>query len=239
MKSFESCLGMRAARSAKALLALGVGAVTLFAMTFFAVDSPANGQQASVATVPNTSVTEAKPPAVVTLAKEDWEASGIRVEPAQRQAFSKNLKLTGKVSLNQDRVAHIYSMVEGTVDSVSVGLGQTVKANDLLAVIHSREVGAAKLELYQARLQLESKTKQNSLQEVIAANTNELLSSLRQGMSITDIERHFRDRPMGDFRERVLSSYAAYLRSEADVQRLQDVTLHGAVSGKQLLAATS
>ena len=38
-------------------------------------------------------------------------------------------------------------MVEGAVESVSVNLGQTVKANDLLAIIHSREVGDAKLAL--------------------------------------------------------------------------------------------
>jgi cobalt-zinc-cadmium efflux system membrane fusion protein len=75
--------------------------------------------------------------------------------------------------------------------------------------------------------------------ELIAANANELLDSLREGESITKIEQRFRDRPMGDFRERALASYTAYLRSEADVQRLQDVTKTGAVSGKQLLAATS
>jgi cobalt-zinc-cadmium efflux system membrane fusion protein len=130
-------------------------------------------------------------------------------------------------------------MVEGTVDTVYVTLGQTVKADDLLAVIHSREVGAAKLALYQARLQLELKNTQNDFQQTIAANANELLSALRQGLAIDEIEKRFRDRPMGDYRERALASYAAYLKSDADVQRLQAVSESGAVSGKQLLAASS
>ncbi len=177
--------------------------------------------------------------AVVTLPKDQWPASGIRIEPVQRNAFSKTLHLTGKISLNQDRVAHIYSMVEGTVDDVSVSLGQTVKTDELLAVIHSREVGAAKLQLYQARLQLELAKTQNELQTTIAKNTNELLLALRSNMQITEIEKKFRDRPMGDYRERALTSYAAYLKSAADVSRLEGVSESGAVSGKTLLAATS
>ena len=55
-----------------------------------------------------------------------WEASGIELQPAHRGRFSTTVRLTGKVSLNQDRVAHIYPMVEGTVESVSVGLGEKI-----------------------------------------------------------------------------------------------------------------
>lgn len=212
----------------------------IISTTLFAISGATFCNQANSQSPPTPSAAkDAASTANVTLAKENWKASGIRTETVTAKPFAKSLRLTGKVSLNQDRVAHVYSMVEGTVDSVSVTLGQTVKADDLLAVIHSREVGAAKLELYQARLQLELKQTQNQLQQTIAANANELLNALRKGESITEIEQRFRDRAMGDFRERVLSSYAAYLKSEADVQRLQDVTKTGAVSGKQLLAATS
>lgn len=177
--------------------------------------------------------------AVVTLPKDQWRASGIRIESVQRKPFTKTLQLTGKISLNQDRVAHIYSMVEGTVDDVSVSLGQTVKTDDLLAIIHSREVGAAKLQFYQARLKLELAKTQNELQSKITKNTAELLEALRSGMEITEIEKKFRDRPMGEYRERAISSYAAYLKSAADVLRLEGASQSGAVSGKTLLAATS
>lgn len=174
---------------------------------------------------------------VIQLPRDQWKASGIWIEPVRQEEFGKTLRLTGKISLNQDRVAHIYSMVEGTVDDVSVSLGQTVKTDDRLAVIHSREVGSAKLVLYQARLQLELARTKNDLQIKIAANADELLQALRANMDIKEIETKFRDRPMGDFRERALSSYAAFLKSEADVSRLESVSKSGAVSGKALLAA--
>lgn len=237
MKYLRTRQRLRAITSLESTVIAGAALTTIL---FLTNASNAFGQQVSDQQTGDVAFADSESSsATVKLAKDKWQVSGIRVAPVESNDFSKSLRLTGKVSLNQDRVAHVYSMVEGTVDSVSVSLGQTVKADDLLAIIHSREVGAAKLELYQARLQLELKKTQDELQKKIATNANELLSALRQGMSITEIEQRFRDRPMGDFRERVLASYAAFLKSEADVLRLKDISQSGAVSGKQLLAATS
>lgn len=171
------------------------------------------------------------------LSNEQQRSAGIKTTLVERSAFENSIRLTGKIALNQDRLAHIYSMVEGTVSDVSVTLGQRVDANDLLAVIHSREVGEAKLQLYQDRLQVELADIQNQMQTKIAKNANELLTALRIDTEIEEIERQFRDRPMGDFRERVVASYAAFLKSQADVSRLEGISQTGAVSGKQLLAA--
>jgi cobalt-zinc-cadmium efflux system membrane fusion protein len=44
---------------------------------------------------------------------------------------------------------------------------------------------------------------------------------------------------MGDYRERLLLAYAGYLKSEADVQRLEGPAQSGAISAKQLYAAQS
>src|SRR5690606_32232504 len=128
--------------------------------------SPISAQTSpQVATEPATGVqTE------LTLPKDQWKASGLQIEKVQRRPFSKTLHLTGKVSINQDRLAHIFSIVEGTVEDVKVRLGQSVKQDDLLAVIHSREIGAAKLQLYQARLQLELANARNDMQSRIVSN---------------------------------------------------------------------
>ncbi|MEO8268906.1 MAG: efflux RND transporter periplasmic adaptor subunit [Aureliella sp.] len=191
----------------------------------------------SIAMAPNQRADES--PQSISIPKEQWESAGIRIESVRHQPFSKTLQLTGKIALNQDRIAHIYSIVDGTVESVSVSLGQKVKQDDLLAVIHSREIGEAKLQLYQARLQQELAITLNTLQNTIAVNANELLSALRESTDIQEIERLFRDRPMGDYRERALASYSAFLKSDADVTRLKSVSQTGAVPGSQLLAATA
>lgn len=173
------------------------------------------------------------------LSKDQWKASGLQIEKVERRPFSKTLHLTGKVSINQDRLAHIYSIVEGTVEDVKVRLGQSVQRDELLAVIHSREIGAAKLQLYQARLQLELANARNDMQTRIVSNATDLLNCLRNQMPIREIEERFRDRPLGDYRERALAAYAAFIKSDADVDRLSGASSSGAVSGKSLLAATA
>jgi len=175
----------------------------------------------------------------IELAEELWKPSGITLQTPKEESLSVQVNLTGKVSLNEDRISHIYPMVEGTVDEVSVTLGQNVKADDLLVVIHSREIGQAKLNLYQARLQREIAIVKRDLQTRIADNTRQLIEELRQRRPIQEIESRFRTLTMGDYRERLLASYAGYLKSQADVSRLENVRDSGAVSGKLLLTAQS
>lgn len=176
-------------------------------------------------------------PSQLTIPKAQQERVGITTSPAEAQEFNKSVHLSGKVTLNEDNIAHIYPMVEGAVEEVHVGLGQSVKSNDLLVVVHSREVGSAKLELYQARLSLEMATVKNKIQEEISKNAEELVVALRDGQSIQDIEARFRNRGMGDYRERLLLAYANYLKSHSDVERLEAITDTGAISAKQLIAA--
>ena len=175
----------------------------------------------------------------IELASDLWGPSRIAIESPTEELLAVPVNLTGKVSLNEDRISHIFPMVEGTVDSVSVTLGQKVKANDLLIVIHSREIGQAKLDLYQARLQREIAIVKRDLQTRIAENTRLLIDELRLGRPIQQIESKFRDLGMGDYRERLLASYAGYLKAQADVVRLENVRDSGAVSGKLLLSAQS
>lgn len=182
---------------------------------------------------------DSKPSSLVELPSELWGPSGIVIEKPKEELVAAPVTLTGKVSLNEDRISHIYPMVEGTVDSVSVSLGQNVKADDLLVVIHSREIGQAKLNLYQARLQREISVVKRDLQTKIAENTRRLIEELRLRRPIQEIEGKFRTLAMGDYRERLLASYASYLKSQADVSRLENVQDSGAVSGKLLLTAQS
>ncbi len=174
---------------------------------------------------------------VLELDAQQIDSAGIQTEVCRVQPFSQKIQVTGKIALNEDRLAHIHSMVDGLVDRVAVGLGDHVQADRLLAVIHSREVGGAKLELYQARLELEMARVRFQRAEQIASNTLQLLQALREGMAIEAIEEAFREKHMGDYRARLLSSYAEYLKSEADLKRLQEIRTVGAVAEKTILSA--
>src|SRR3954453_16266270 len=56
------------------------------------------------------------------------------------------LEVTGKIGLNEDRLARVASRVTGIVREVSARLGQSVKAGDVLLTLDSTEAGNAQLE---------------------------------------------------------------------------------------------
>lgn len=85
---------------------------------------------------------------LVELPRQKWAIAGLRVQPVKPGLLEQNLWVTGKLTVNEDRLAHIYSLVEGLIHTVDVRFGQDVKQGDVLAVVDSKEVGSAKLNLY-------------------------------------------------------------------------------------------
>ncbi len=174
---------------------------------------------------------------IVSLPRQQQQTVGIRLAPVVEQPFFQSIQMTGRVALNEERLAHIYPIVEGQVEAVDVALGKTVQAGDRLVVVRSREIGTAKLDLYQAKLQHEWAALNLRLQEEQTTNTQRLLQSLRTQDDIREIQQRFAGQNMGDYRERLLQAYASSLKSAADVQRLGGIVESGAVSAKQLHAA--
>ena len=88
---------------------------------------------------------------VVEFPEEKWATAGLEIAPARMGDLAIVRTATGKVTANEDRLAHVYSLAEGIVHEVNVRYGDRVEAGEPLAVIDSREVGQAKLALVQAR----------------------------------------------------------------------------------------
>ncbi len=173
----------------------------------------------------------------VTLPKAKWEAAGIRIAKVTTNDLTDSDWVTGKVSLNQDRVAHLYSLVEGRVHSVNVQFGDDVSEGAKIAVIDSREVGTAKLALSQSRLDAEFARVNNDWQQKVTANTLALIKALSDGVPLAKIDEQFGDRPMGDYRQQLLTALANLSKSRADFERLEPLSGTGAVAGRSTLAA--
>ncbi len=172
----------------------------------------------------------------ITLSKEKWEVAGLRIAPVKRGAMSSVAWVTGKLSLNEDRLAHIYSLVDGRVHEVLVQFGDDVKQGQPLAVVDSKEVGAAKLALFKNRLDAEFAKVNDEWRQKINTNTQELIKALQKGAPITQIDDMFGDKPMGDYRQQMLVAYASLHKSKADYERLQSLGAN-VVAGKQLITA--
>ncbi len=121
---------------------------------------------------------------------EELQEFDIKLAQAKSGKISKSLELTGEVIVAPERLYHVVPWVSGVVRQVYKHLGEQVKNGDLLAILSSRELAAAKaqyvtadslLRLADTNLQRETKL----YKENITAKRNYLKAKQEQAeMSI-------------------------------------------------------
>jgi cobalt-zinc-cadmium efflux system membrane fusion protein len=80
---------------------------------------------------------------------------GIGIGPVGRLTVSSSITLPGVVGLDQRQTAQISPAVEGKIVEVRADLGDTVRQNQVLAVIHSPAFAQAQIAYLQARARLD------------------------------------------------------------------------------------
>jgi cobalt-zinc-cadmium efflux system membrane fusion protein len=173
----------------------------------------------------------------ITLPRASWKAAAIEMQPAAIAPLAQVTTLTGKITLNEDRVAHIYPLVEGRVDEVNVGLGDAVTKGQQMAVIQSREVGQAMLQLAQDRLQLSFAQRKDAWTQSVAANTQAMITLLRANVPVEEIETDLRNRPLGEYRDKLMTAYIAHATSRKNLDRLTPLQTQGIVAARQIFEA--
>jgi membrane fusion protein, heavy metal efflux system len=88
---------------------------------------------------------------LVRLQPDEATRSGMTVEPIGRMAFRTYRTFPGVVRPNENASANITTLVRGRVAEVHADLGQMVEHNQLLAVLHSSDLGLAQSAYLKAR----------------------------------------------------------------------------------------
>ena len=88
---------------------------------------------------------------LVRLPPEEVTRSGVTVEPVGRTAFRTYRTFPGVIRPNENALANITTLVRGRVAEVHADLGQMVETNQLLAVLHSGDLGLAQSAYLKAR----------------------------------------------------------------------------------------
>ncbi len=91
----------------------------------------------------------------IDLSAQAAEQAGIEVREAGEQRITQTITLRGEIVLNADAVAHIVPRVEGIVRTVNTRLGDHVGADEVMAVLESRELSEAKSDDIAAEQRLE------------------------------------------------------------------------------------
>lgn len=91
----------------------------------------------------------------VAVGDEVLEEFDIEVRTAGTGRVSQTLRLPGEVAYNADRIAEVNPAVEGIVRRVDVSVGDVVEPGQVLAVIDSRELAAARSRYRAAQARVE------------------------------------------------------------------------------------
>jgi len=203
-----------------------------------AVPPAAPAPHADTAADEGAATAAAPPPAAtVTFPRASWRAAAIDIQPAAVGVLEQATTLTGKITLNEDRVAHIYPLVEGRVAEVDVGLGDAVKKGQPMAIIQSREVGQAMLQLAQDRLQLGFARRKDTWTQSVATNTQAMIQLLRANTPVEEIETQMRNRPLGEYRDKLMTAYIAHATARKNLDRLTPLQDQGIVAARQIFEA--
>lgn len=176
---------------------------------------------------------EGHEPGVVALAEEKQKSAGLEVAPAERGRFAITKWVTGRLTPNEDRLAHVYSQVEGVVHEVPVRYGQRVKAGDVLAVVDSQQVGKAKLALVSDRQDALIAAVNKDWAQKVHDNTQALIRELEKGGAPQEIAERFRDKPIGENREQLVSAYARLQQTRAENDRSKSLAERGSLSQRE------
>lgn len=119
----------------------GLAVAAVLALSACGKDAASDAKAAQAATDPNLVVA---PPTLV---------QRLKVAPAGKQPISERLRVPGQIAFDEQRVARIGATVTGRVTELIATPGQNVKAGDILAQLHSTELGAAQLAYQKAAAQ--------------------------------------------------------------------------------------
>jgi len=185
-------------------------------LTFLPAGSPVSAEQGH-----DHEKDESPSPRVdtVTLTPEALASVKLVVETVSRGKIANQLVLTGAVTADADRLAHLHPKVEGLARSVRKGLGDRVKAGELLAEIDAVDLGTAKLEYLQALNNRDISRVECDRALLVRDNTQKMLKVLRSGVAPLEAERRLEGLQIGKDRSRLLGAFSTLRLAEATYAR--------------------
>ena len=174
----------------------------------------------------------------VRITPEGMREFDIEVREAAAGQVEGTLRLTGEVTLNPNRVAHVTPRVPGVVREVFKQVGDGVESGETLATIESAELAEAKSD-YLARL-VERDLAEVDLKRArtISQNTGRVLDRLAQQPD-AGVIGEFEGLDIGEYRRDLLGGYAALLAARATADRLQNLYQQEITSQADYLEARS
>ena len=172
-----------------------------------------------------------------------YELGVVKVEPSVTDALTKTaqvrngrisraLRLTGEVQYDETRLVDVLPVADGRVVAVHARLGQHVRKGDVLAVIHSGDLGEAKAAYLEALALKEVAAQEEQRQLKVFESLEKLLNaSKRERADGLDGE------VLGEWKSKLVGALARLRQAKATLDREKTLVAKRASSKAELEAA--
>jgi multidrug efflux pump subunit AcrA (membrane-fusion protein) len=174
----------------------------------------------------------------VRLAPGGHDRFGVMIGSAGPATLENEVRLTGEIVLNEDRLVHVVPRVPGIARDVRASVGDRVSAGEILAVIDSAELAAAKLDYFEAVSELGCCQFELPRAQAIHDGALKMLELLESLPSLEELRESARGET-GEYGSRLLSTYAAYVLAKTSYERERSLNAKQISSEGDFLAAGS
>ena len=107
-----------------------------------------------ISRVPAAQTSGQAPPGEVWLTPDQVKKAGMEIEPIADRPVGGTIRVSGRVTFDDLRVAHVFSPVTGRITKILAQPGQRVKKGEKLCVIQSPDLGSAVSDMAKAQAAL-------------------------------------------------------------------------------------
>ncbi|MEZ6136472.1 MAG: efflux RND transporter periplasmic adaptor subunit [Pirellulaceae bacterium] len=166
------------------------------------------------------------------LTPEKLAAADIQTERVARQFLQPSLTLPARLAYDEEQHVELRAACEGIVTDLLVRPGDFVQQGQVVAILSSPTVAAARSEVRSALGQLNIAKQQRQWNEEICKGVEELVALVRDGKSPEEIEQSLQDDSLGTYREKLVSAYTRNLLAKQAANSSREAADQGAISGR-------
>lgn len=176
--------------------------------------------------------TESASPSTVTLSSVAADSLNLKISEAKVATLTPSTVISGRLQVDDTTHISINTACEGIVKELLVLPGQHVESGDVVAVISSPEVGAARAEVAQHRASVRLAEQRQTWTSKVKEGVNKLVSRIRASVPPEEIERSLKDASLGQYRERLVSAYSRSRLAHKLDSSIRGAVASGAVTGR-------
>ena len=162
----------------------------------------------------------------------------VKTVQAQPGSLDSVIRLSGRIRMNQDKLAHIVPLTSGIVRQVNVHLGDSVEKGDILAWIESLELAQAKVKYLDIQAEIGCCTLNLTRAKVIYDATQKLTDLLKTNPSLDDLTQ-LNGLEMGENRSKLVKAYAEYTIARSSYEREKPLYEQNITSKEEFLDAAN